>query len=251
MSSPRGLNRPARAARRSRRTPAGRPAGDPAGRARPARDTTGPGGSGSHPQRDLVDRGLAADPARRGRDEMPLGDLRIVERARQPDHDRVVGLAERRGIAAGRAEHLLAVEQALGPQEPDRQLGLVAGRPHRDRDRDRVLARTGRPDLERRLADDPVVADLERFARGRPRSGGSSRAGRAGSGPRSGPARRRLQDLAERHRARRTRRWAASSASPSAASPDSPPPVSAHLTNMSAAVEYASSIALADAWAAA
>ena len=68
------------------------------------------------------------------------------------------------GIAAARAEHLLAVEQALGPQEADRELGLVARRPHRDRDRDRVLARPGGADLERRLADDPVVADLERFA---------------------------------------------------------------------------------------
>ena len=56
------------------------------------------------------------------------------------------------------------VEQALGPQEPDGQLRLVAGRPHRDRDRDRVLARAGGPDLERLLADDAVVADLERLA---------------------------------------------------------------------------------------
>ena len=92
---------------------------------------------------------------------MALGDLRIVERARQADDDRVVGLAERPRVAAGRAQHLLAVEQALGREEPDRQLRLVAGRPHRDRDRDRVLARAGGPDLERRLADDPVVADLE------------------------------------------------------------------------------------------
>ena len=92
---------------------------------------------------------------------MPLRDLRIVERARQPDDDRVVGLAERPRVAAGRAQHLLVLEQALRREEPDRQLGLVAGRPHRDRDRDRVLARAGRPDLERRLTDDPIVADLQ------------------------------------------------------------------------------------------
>ena len=49
-------------------------------------------------------------------------------------------------------------------EEPDRQLGLVAGRAHRDRDRDRVLARAGRPDLERRLTDDAIVADLQRLA---------------------------------------------------------------------------------------
>ena len=95
---------------------------------------------------------------------MALGDLGIIERLREPDEDRVVGLAERAGVAAARAEHLLAVEQALGEEEADRELGLVAGRPHRDRDRDRVLARSGGADLERRLADDAVVADLERFA---------------------------------------------------------------------------------------
>ena len=80
------------------------------------------------------------------------------------------------------------VEEALGPQEPDRELGLVARRAHRDRDRDRVLARAGGPDLERRLADDPVVADLERRRRGRRRSGGSSRGGSGGCGRRSGRA---------------------------------------------------------------
>ena len=68
------------------------------------------------------------------------------------------------GSPPARADHLGAVDQALGPQEADRELGLVAGRPHRDGDRDRLLARTGGPDLERRLADDPVVADLERLA---------------------------------------------------------------------------------------
>src|SRR6266576_2544841 len=93
---------------------------------------------------------------------MALRDLRIVERTGQPDDDGVVGLAERSRVAAGYAQHLLIVEQALGPQEADRQLAFVAGRPHRDRDRDRILARAGRADLERRLADDPIVADLER-----------------------------------------------------------------------------------------
>ena len=37
----------------------------------------------------------------------------------------------------------------------------MAGRPHGDRDRDRILARAGGPDLEGRLPDDPVVAELE------------------------------------------------------------------------------------------
>ena len=90
-------------------------------------------------QGDLVDRGLAADPARRRRDEVALGDLRVVERARQPDADGVVGLAERGRVAAGGRDDLGAVDQALRPQEADGELVLVAGRAHRDRDRDRLL----------------------------------------------------------------------------------------------------------------
>ena len=128
------------------------------------RETTGPFGQRLGAEGDLVDRGLAADPARCGGHEMALGHLRIVERPRQADHDRVVGLAQRAGIAAARAEHLLALEQPLGPQEPDGELRLVARRAHGDRHRDRILARSGGADLERRLADDPVVADLERLA---------------------------------------------------------------------------------------
>ena len=65
------------------------------------------------------------------------------------------------------AEHLLTVEETLGAEEPDGQLRLVARGPHRDGDGDRLLARTGCPDLERRLADDAVIADLERFAANR------------------------------------------------------------------------------------
>ena len=52
-------------------------------------------------------------------------------------------------------------EQALAGQEPERELLLVAGRAHRDRDLDRLLARAGGTDLERLLADDEVVADLQ------------------------------------------------------------------------------------------
>ena len=67
---------------------------------------------------------------------------------------------------------LVARDQALRSQEPSGQLGLVAGRPHGDRHGDRFLVRPGRPDLQRRLADHPVVAHLERRRRGPPRSGG-------------------------------------------------------------------------------
>ena len=42
-----------------------------------------------------------------------------------------------------------------------RELLLVAGRAHGDRDLDRRLARPGCADLERLLADDEVVANLQ------------------------------------------------------------------------------------------
>ena len=93
---------------------------------------------------------------------MALGDLGVVERTRQANRDRVVRLAQHRDISAGRAEHLLALEQTFRPQEPDRELALEAGRPHRDRDSDRILVRPRGPDLEWRLADDTIVADLDR-----------------------------------------------------------------------------------------
>ena len=129
-----------------------------------ARGTHRPGRERVAADGDLVDRRLAADPARRGRDEMALGHGAVVERLRQPDDDRVVGLAERDRIAGARGDRLVAADQALRAEEADGQLGLVARRPHRDRHRDRILVRPGGPDLERRLADHAVVADLERLA---------------------------------------------------------------------------------------
>ena len=89
-------------------------------------------------------------------------------------------------------------DEALGPEEPDGELILVARRSHRDGDRDRVLPGPGGPDLERRLADHAVVAELERGARGPPRSWRSSRGGSARGRRPSRPACRRLQFAAER-----------------------------------------------------
>ena len=89
----------------------------------------------------------------------------IVERLRQSDKDRVVGLAELAGVAGRGPEHLvLAVEQSFAQQEADRELRLVAGGPHGHRDGDRILPRSRSADLERRFPDHPVVADLERVA---------------------------------------------------------------------------------------
>ena len=113
------------------------------------------------PDGDLVDRRLPADAARRRRDEMALGHGRVVERARQPDEDRVVGLAQGRRVATLRPDDLRALDQPLGAKEADRQFRLVPGRPHRHGDRDRLLSRAGGPDLEGCLADDPVLDQLQ------------------------------------------------------------------------------------------
>ena len=113
---------------------------------------------------DLVERRLAADPARRRRDEVALGDPRRVERrAPRWTVTSSSGWRMRRRVAERRrATTSGAVDQPLGPQEPDRQLVLVARGPHRDGDRRRVLAGSAGPDLQRLLARQPVLADLER-----------------------------------------------------------------------------------------
>ena len=61
---------------------------DRAGDDRTVRDRVGA-------DRDLVEGGLAADPARRRRDEVPLGDPRGIEGPREVDRHLVVGLVHR------------------------------------------------------------------------------------------------------------------------------------------------------------
>ena len=116
---------------------------------------------GLAPDRDLVQRRLPADSARRRGDEVPLRDLRRVEWASEMDGDLIVRLVHRRRVTGRRAKHLRPLDQPLGPQEPDRELVLVSGRAHRDRDRHRLLTRTRCPDLERLLAHDPIAAELD------------------------------------------------------------------------------------------
>ena len=111
--------------------------------------------------RDLVERCLAADPARRRRDEVPLRDERRVERARQAHQHLVIGLGGARRVPERDIHHLGAVDQPFRAQEPDRQLRLVAGRAHRDRDLDGLLPRAGRADRHRLLAHQPVRASLD------------------------------------------------------------------------------------------
>ena len=75
-------------------------------------------GSGSDADGDLVERGLAADPARRRRDEVPLRRRRDASNGRAR---RTVIWSSGWFIAAGSPvvdpEDLRAVDQALGPQE--------------------------------------------------------------------------------------------------------------------------------------
>ncbi len=68
------------------------------------------------------------------------------------------------GSPALRPEDVGTRDQALAPQEADGELILVTGRAHRDRDGDRILARTGGADLQGGLADHAIVAKLERLA---------------------------------------------------------------------------------------
>ena len=143
ISSPVGVKRPAAwsppvssNARWAARSRSGKRQEDLAGHHRAVGDRVGS-------DRDLVEGGLAADPARRRCDEVPLGDGAGIERARQPDGDPVVGLVHVGRVAGLDPEDLGALDQTLGAEEADGQLVLVAGRPHRDRDRHRLLARTG------------------------------------------------------------------------------------------------------------
>jgi hypothetical protein len=131
---------------------------------------------------DLVERRLAADPARRGRDEVPLRDARGVERAAEVDRDLVIRLVHRGRVAGRDAQDLRTVDQALGPQESDRELVLEAGGPHRDGHRDRILARAGCANLERLLADDAVRPELQGRSANRHDAGGRDVARRRGEG---------------------------------------------------------------------
>ena len=100
---------------------------------------------------------------------MPLLRDRRVDPPREADEDGVVRLGHEARVADIDAQDLVALEQALGRQEPDRELLLVARRPHRDRDVHGGLARAGGADLQRLLADDQVVPRAPARARGRPR----------------------------------------------------------------------------------
>ena len=94
--------------------------------------------------RDLLERALAAHAARGGRVEAALSG---VAGQRAGDLDDVVR------EVLGRPRLARAVDQALAVQEAERELLVVAGRPHRHDQRHAVD-----PDLERLFDRDIVVA---------------------------------------------------------------------------------------------
>ena len=94
---------------------------------------------------------------------MSLCDRRVIEWARQAHDDRVIRLTQRPWVPSGRAQHLLAIEQPFGVEEPDGVFILVTGRAHRDGDGDGLLVWPCSSDLKRRFPDNSVFADLERL----------------------------------------------------------------------------------------
>ena len=133
---------------------------------------------------DLVQRRLAADPAGRRGDEVALRNPARVERVDQVDGLLVVRLRVDGGVAGGHAlDARDVVDEALGAQEPDGELGLVTGRPHRDRDVHRQLPRAAGADRHRLLAREPIVAHLDTAGaiRRHPRPRGLARRGLSGT----------------------------------------------------------------------
>ena len=127
------------------------------------RSTVGPGGSGS--QRSATS----------SIDALPqIPHDAVAMKCRSATDEASNGVARRTRIvssgwlrSAGSPDFVETTSDPVmrpsGPQEPDRQFRLVTRRSHRDRDRHRFLAGAGGTDLERRLTDDPVVAELERL----------------------------------------------------------------------------------------
>src|SRR3954470_20947656 len=105
-------------------------------------------------------RGLAAHPAARARERMPLY-TREIDRQSRRKHD-----ARRAPATRAHGEDLLATTpEPFGEEKPGRELEVVAGCSHRHRDRrDALLCALGpfNPDLERLLDREQISADSVR-----------------------------------------------------------------------------------------
>ena len=134
--------------------------------------TTGPAGSGVAADRDLVERRLAADPARRRRDEVPLRDERRVERARQTDRGpSSSGWASARRVPERRRR--TTSEPSISPsvrRNPTASSASWPGVRIVTATVDRLLPGTGRADRHGLLAHEPVRASLDASTPEPPRS---------------------------------------------------------------------------------
>ena len=117
-----------------------------------ARDAR-PGATGGRVHGDLLQRALAADAARGGRVEAARARL---AGQRPVDLDRV-------RLERGRPAGARAVDQPLAVEEAERELLVLARRPHRDGDRARVHS-----DLQRLLDRDLVLEARGAYGRVRP-----------------------------------------------------------------------------------
>src|SRR5262249_46723388 len=108
------------------------------------------------PRCDLVERRLPADAARRAREVAVLAQIG-TDRRTQPDRDDVEHLLALGTDAVGDAGYVVgARDETLGETQPGRELEIVAGRAHRDREGDRFLTRAAHADLHRLLGHQPV-----------------------------------------------------------------------------------------------
>ena len=113
---------------------------------------------------DLVERGLAADPARGAREVAARAQV-VGHRPPEPHgHDVVLLLgpfAGRRRVGGEAVRDRLDVvgrlDDPFGAAEPDRELEVVAGRAHRDRERDRLPPGPLHADLHRLLGRELVA----------------------------------------------------------------------------------------------
>ena len=172
-----------RGARRSRRTPAGRRAAGRAGRGSPSACTTGPSGQRLARAR----RPRRSRPCRRSRTTRSRRSA-----ARRPPSRRT-GATSRTTIVSSGWLSVRRVAAARSRRPRGRRSGpRSAGSRPRARPRGpgvRIVtatatgscSRAGGADLERRLADDPVVADLERLAADGHDPAGGDVAGRRGA----------------------------------------------------------------------
>ena len=110
---------------------------------------------------DLVERGLAADAARRVGQVAALAQVVGNRPPQSHGHDVVLLLRTLTSLGGQAVRDGLHVvgggDEPLGAAESDRELEVVAGRAHRDRERSRLLTRAVHADLHRLLGRELIA----------------------------------------------------------------------------------------------